>query len=183
MGFVLPEFFASIEDLIAVLERPKRLVNRSWTLPEKRGQRGFKLKSALFADSATLAGVTLEIRCNSEGFELPSAVVLMAEIYRKPHAIARIDINGPPHPNAKAVCGDLQNKNAGSTHFHDTRLHSRVPFQELFDGTHGNLPVARPIDDMPSEFSKAMEKCGKLLHIEDLGEVEEPQWQPKQLPF
>ncbi len=179
----MSEFFTSLKDLIAVLERPKHLVNRSWITPEKPGERGFKIKSALNADSATLAGVSVEIRCQSEGFELPSTVVLMAEINTKPRAIARIDINGSLHENLKAVCGDWQNKPAGRTHFHDTRLHRLIPLEELFDGTHGDLPVARPIDDMPSEFSKAMEKCGKLLHIEDLGEVEEPQWQPRQLPF
>ncbi len=179
----MSEFFTSIQDLIEVLERPKRLVSRTWVAPDKLIERYFKLKTALVSDSATLAGVTMEVRCRSEGFELPSTIVLMAEIRTKSRAIARIDINGPPHSNAKDVCGELRHNDAGPTHFHDTRLHRMIPFEALFDGTYGDLPIARPIDDMPSEFSKAMEKCGNLLHIEDLGEVEEPQWQPKQLPF
>jgi hypothetical protein len=36
---------------------------------------------------------------------------------------------------------------------------------------------------MPEDFSKAMEKCGELLHIGNLMEIEEPQWQPRQFPF
>ena len=36
---------------------------------------------------------------------------------------------------------------------------------------------------MPGAYSEAMEKCGELLHIENLGEIEEPQWQPRRFPF
>lgn len=107
----------------------------------------------------------------------------MADITGKPKAMARIDINGSRHENTKAVCGEWRGSDAGRTHFHDTRLHSAIPITDLFNGKYGDLPVARPINDMPSEFFKAMEKCGELLHIENLGEVEEPKWQPRQFPL
>lgn len=140
------------------------------------------MKSALIFKGATILGVSIEIRCSVEGFDLPTSVVLMAEIDRKAKAFARIDINGSPHENRPAVCGAWQHKDAGRTHFHDTELHANVPFDVLFN--QGNdLPIARPIGYMPTDFSAAMEKCGELLHIEDLGEVEEPQWQPRQFPF
>lgn len=175
--------FSSVEDLVALLERPKHLIFPcSWAMPGKHGQRGLKLKVSLKDEIAALAGIALEIRCQDEGFHLPSSVVMMAEFQRKPRAMARIDINGSRHENRHAVCGNLQFVDAGATHFHDTMLHSNVPIEELFDGL-WDLPVARPIYDMPEDFSGAMEKCGELLHIGNLREVEEPQWQPRRLPF
>ena len=179
----MAEIFTSVADLVAVLERPKRLVRLVFVPPQKHGQRGFKLKSALLADGATIQGVTLEIGCAMEGFSLPSHVVLMAEINKKARAMARVDINGSPHPNLRAVCGEFQLVDAGTTHFHDTRLHAALTIAELFNDPRLDLPIARPINDMPKEFSKAMEKCGELLHIDNLGEVEEPQWQPRQFPL
>lgn len=46
-----------------------------------------------------------------------------------------------------------------------------------------DLPVARPIDEMPEDFTGAMVKCGRLLNIDNLTEIEEPQWQPKRFPL
>lgn len=120
--------------------------------------------------------------CSPEGFSLPLYVVLLAELKRKAHAIARIDINGQRHENRLAVCGEMQFADAGCTHFHDTKLHIGIPIEQLFSGN-WDLPIARPIGDMPKDFCKAMEKCGELLHIENLKEVEEPQWQPRRVPF
>jgi hypothetical protein len=154
-----------------------------WVEPEKSGQRGLKLKSSLQSQSAALRGVTLEVGCHNESFELPSRVVLMVEFKGRSHAMARIDINGSRHENPKAICGEWQHVDAGLTHFHDTRLHRDIPIAEMFSDKYPNLPVARPINDMPNDFSKAMEKCGELLHIENLGEIEEPQWQPRQFLF
>lgn len=179
----MARLFATVDDLIAILEQPKRLINLTWTTSEISGQRGFKLKSALLSGSAALKGVSLEIGCATEGFDLPSRVVLMAEIDNKTRAIARVDINGSLHPNSRAVCGDLQHIDAGRTHFHDTRLHRKLTIDQLFHDTRWDLPVAQPISNMPKEFSRAMEKSGELLHIINLGEVEEPQWQPKQFLF
>lgn len=152
-------------------------------MSDKAGQRGFRLKSALEADGATMLGVTFDMRCNLEGFELPTSVVLMAEVGFKPRAMARIDINGSRHENRPAICGVWQHLDAGPTHFHDPRLHASIPMKDLFDGTYGDLPVARPIRDMPLNFAEAMEKCAELLHIEDLAKIEEPQWQPRQFLF
>lgn len=179
----MTELFSSVKDLVAVLERPKRMINLGpWLPPQKGGQRGVKLKSSLQVASAALPGITIEIGCNIEGFELPSRVVLMAEIDRGARPMARIDINGSRHENPHAICGEWQHIDAGKTHFHDTRLHVTLTIEELFNGI-WDLPVARPIPDMPTDFAKAMEKCGELLHIENLGEIEEPQWQPRQFPF
>lgn len=94
--------------------------------------------------------------------------------------MARIDINGSRHENRHVICGDWHLMDAGGTHFHDTLLHSGLEIEKLFNGI-WDLPVARPIGDMPKDFSGAMEKCGELLHIENLNEIEEPQWQPKRL--
>jgi hypothetical protein len=180
----LSDLFSSVEDLIAVLEQRKRLIMPCmWVEPEKSGQRGLKLKAPLQSESAALRGVTLEVGCHNESFELPSRVVLMVEFKGRSRAMARIDINGSKHENPKAICGEWHQKDAGRTHFHDTRLHNSIQIADLLSGTYGDLPVARPINDMPNEFSKAMEKCGELLHIENLGEIEEPQWQPRQFPF
>jgi len=180
----LAELFRSVQDLVAVLERPKRLVTPcSWVNAGKNGQRGLKLKAALRDDYATIGGVTLELGCHVEGFHLPSRVVMMAEIGNKPRAMARIDINGSRHENRYAICGEWQFLDAGMTHFHDTRLHLGIAFSELFDGTYGDLPVARPIDNISENFLVALEKCGELLNIDNLGEIEEPQWQPRQFPL
>jgi hypothetical protein len=110
-------------------------------------------------------------------------LALLAEFKGKPCAFARIDINGQQHINRHAICGDLQFEDAGGTHFHDTLLHCDLDIDQLFGPDFANLPVARPISDMPSDFSKAMEKCGEMLHIENLTEIEEPQWQPRQFSF
>lgn len=172
-----------MEDLIAVLERPKRLIKPfPWVSPSQNGRRGLKLQTSLRDDTASLQGVKLEIGCSSEGFDLPVRVVLLAEINKKARAIARIDINGSMHQNRPAICGESQFMDAGRTHFHDTRMHRTIPIAELFNGSY-DLPIARPIDDMPEDFTKAMEKCGELLHIENLVEIEEPQWQPRQFPL
>lgn len=180
----MAEFFQHVGDLIAILERPKRMIlPQSWVEPKTNGNRGFKLQATLRDDSSTILGVKLEIGCSTEGFDLPSRIVLMAEINRKPRAMARIDINGSRHENTKAICGDWQHIDAGRTHFHDTELHIDLSIEALFSGAFGDLPVARPIHDMPEDFPKAMEKCGKLLHIENMREIEEPKWQPRQFPF
>ncbi len=153
-----------------------------WLPPGKHGQRGLKMKTSLRDESAALRGITLEIGCSTEGFDLPVSVVLMAEFKNKPRAMARIDLNGQRHENRLSICGEWQFQDAGRTHFHDTRQHLGIPIEQLFSGN-WDLPVAQPIGDMPKDFSKAMEKCGELLHIENLDEVEEPQWQPRRFPF
>jgi len=179
----LAELFSSVEDLVAVLERPKRLIIPCfWVKPGKNGLRGLRLRASLQDEAAAIRGVSIEIGCNIEGFDLPVRVVLLAEVKNKPRAMARIDINGSRHENLKAICGDLQFLDAGLTHFHDPRLHRGLTIEQLFNGD-WDLPVARQIDDMPEKFPEAMEKCGELLHIENLREIEEPQWQPKLLPF
>lgn len=129
-----------------------------------------------------MQGVSLRIGCSPEGAELPLHLSLLAEYGRKPHAFARIDLNGSRHPNAHAVCGSMQFVDAGKTHFHDTRLHLGMPIDKLFNSD-WDLPIAQPIGDIPDNFLKLMEKCGEMLHIENLTEVEEPQWQPRQFPF
>lgn len=167
-----------------MLERPKRLVLPCiWTEPQALGQRKLRLRTALQTQNVAIRGVALEIGCYAEGFDLPSSVILLAEILGKLRAIARIDVNGPSHPNTHAYCGTWHQEKAGNTHFHDTRLHSHIPFTDLFDDKRIDLPVARPINDMPTEFSKAMEKCGELMHIENLADIEEPKWQPRQFPL
>jgi len=172
-----------VEDLVRVLERPKRLITPcSWVMPGKYGQRSLRLKATLRDETAAIRGVSLEIGCNIEGFDLPIRVVLLAEVKNKPRAMARIDINGSRHENLYAICGDAQFSDAGQTHFHDTWLHRGLTIEQLFNGD-WDLPVARQIDDMPRKFSEAMEKCGELLHIGNLSEIEEPQWQPKRFPF
>lgn len=180
----LSELFSSVEDLIAVLERPKRLLSvGSWIAPNRHGQRRLTFRGPLGEKSAALQGISLQIACDAEGFSLPTSVVLLAEINRKPRAIARIDINGTRHENKLKICGDWQHVDAGYTHFHDTRLHRDIPIAEMFSDKYPDLPVARPINDMPNDFSKAMEKCEELMHIENLGEIEEPQWQSRQFLF
>jgi hypothetical protein len=180
----LRELFQTTEELIAVLERPKSIVTPVlWTMPDLRvGQRHLKLKASLVAEEATIQGVRLEVSCNPDGFELPSHIVLLVEFGGRPRAMARIDINGSGHPNAVPEAGDLFQCDAGPTHFHDTRLHSNITIKDLFTKA-WDLPVARPISDMPTDFHAAMEKCAELLHIANLGEISEPPWQPRQLPF
>lgn len=180
----MAEIFSSVTELITVLERPKRLVLPClWTEPQTASQRKLRLRATLQTQNAAIRGVTLEIGCYAEGFGLPCSVVLMAQILGKFRAIARIDMNGPSHLNTHAYCEQWQHTDAGKTHFHDTRLHRHIPFTDLFDDKRIDLPVARPINDMPTEFSKAMEKCGELMHIENLADIEEPKWQPQQFPL
>jgi hypothetical protein len=181
----LPELFGSTSDLIHALERPKLLVLPCTLLPPnpKHGQRQLTLRASLSDGVATIQGVSLRAGCTLEGFDLPFHVTLLAEFGGKPRAFARIDINGQRHENRLAVCESMQFMDAGRTHFHDTRLHSSVEIGVLFGGNVGDLPVARPLGDMPNKFSEVMEKCGELLHIVNLTEIEEPQWQPRQFPF
>ncbi len=177
----MAELFSSVAELITVLKRPKRLVLPClWTEPQAAGQRKLRLRTALQTQNTAIRGVALEISCSAEGFDLSCSVILMAEILGKLRAIARIDMNGPSHPNTHAYCGSWQHTDAGKTHFHDTSLHSHIPFTDLFDDKRIDLPVAQPINDMPINFSKAMEKCGELMHIENLADIEEPKWQPQQ---
>lgn len=181
----LAELFKTTADLVAVLECPKFLVLPcSWTPPNADvGQRRSTIRASLTDGRSTIQGIGLRMECNPEGFALPVAVVLTAEYKGRPRAIARVDINGQKHENRHAVCGSLQFTDAGVTHFHDTSLHAHIEISELLGGSLGDLPIARPIGDMPEDFSKAMEKCGELLHISNLTEIEEPQWQPRQFPF
>lgn len=148
----------------------------------QKGQRGLKLRTSFRGEGASILGTALEIVCQPDGFELRSKVVMLAEIKGKPRAVARIDINGSKHENPLAICGEWQHLDAGHTHFHDLNLHKDLSLDELF-GRSLDLPVARPLHDFPRDFREAMEKCGELLHIENLSEVEEPQWQPKQFLF
>jgi hypothetical protein len=178
----LAEIFHSVEDLVAVLERPKRLVSRDWSVPGKHGQRGLKLRSPLRDDLAAIQGVSLEVGCHPEGFDFPARVVLLAVYGGKQRAIARIDINGLSHVNRHPKSGDLSQLVLGSTHFHDTRLHLGFSINELLDSGL-DLPVARPLEGMPQDFSEAMKVCGELLQVADLKDIEEPQWQPRQFPF
>lgn len=181
----LAELFRSTQELIAVLQRPKLLVTPVvWVQPvTKLGQRQMTLTSSLWDGTATIQGVRFSASCSPEGFDLPVHVTLLAEFRGKPRAIARVDINGQRHENRHKVCGSLQFSDAGVTHFHDTSLHADIEIAQLLGGSLGDLPIARPIGDMPEDFSKAMEKCGELLHIGNLTEIEEPQWQPRQFPF
>jgi hypothetical protein len=181
----LAELFRTTHDLIAVLQRPKLLVTPAvWVPPiAKFGQRQLTLKASLWDGTAAIQGVSFSASCSPEGFDLPVHVTLLAEFKGKPRAIARVDINGQRHGNRHAVCASLQFSDAGVTHFHDTRLHENIEISLLLSGSLGDLPIARPIGDMPEDFSKAMEKCGELLHIGNLTEIEEPQWQPRQFPF
>lgn len=185
----MAESFSSVQDLVDILERPKQLILKppeplvhpvTWDEPRKNGGRGFVMKASLRDSVAALQGVGFEIRCSADGFDLPSHIVLKAEYKNKPHCFARIDINASLHVNTKSVCGDLQFIDAGRTHFHDTRLHRDLTLNELFNAE-WDLPVARPLENMPNDFLKVMEICGKLLHIENLTEVEEPSWPPKRL--
>ena len=177
----MSNFFSLTQHLIAVLERPKWLVLPCpWVLPGPNGQRGFTLKGTLRDEVGSIPGLRFEMRCHVEGFDLPSSLVLLAEFKDKSNAMARIDINGSPHTNRPAICGDWQHLDAGKTHFHDTKLHAGVAIEELFLEGH-DLPIARPITDLPDDFTAAMEKCGALLHILNLNEVEEPPWHPKRL--
>jgi hypothetical protein len=180
----LRELFQTTDELIAILERPKYIVTPvSWILPDSTfGERQLRLKASLVVDEAVIQGVRLDVSCHAEGLELRSHVLLLAEYEGRPRAMARIDINGPGHVNKVPEAGDLFQTDAGPTHFHDTRLHRGIPIRDLFTRA-WDLPVARPISDMPTEFQAAMEKCGELLHIENLGEISEPPWQPRQLPF
>lgn len=180
----MAELFCSIEDLISVLERPKFLVTPClWLSPNpKSGERVLTIKGSLSDGTATILGVSLRAKCSPEGFSWPSSILLTADYKGKPRVMARVDINGLRHQNRHAVCGNLQHVDAGTTHFHDTRLHRAIPIDELFSEI-WNLPVASPIGDMPEDFSQAMEKCGELLHIDNLTMIEEPQWQPRQFHF
>ncbi len=179
----MAEVFRSTADLVEVLERPKTLlVTNTWSLPSHGGQRGFRMKAALQSGTEVIRGLSLEMRCHVEGFGVgrPMSVALLVEYMQRSRAMARVDIFGSRHENRHPICGEWQFSDAGVTHFHDTRLHVDLEIRELF-GSLWDLPVARPIGDMPQDFRGAMEKCGELLHIVDLSEVEEPQWQPRQL--
>ena len=170
-------------ELVAVLECPKSIVTACvWSEPRENGQRGLRLRTSLRDSDAAIQGVSLEIVCSAESFERPFRVVILAEFRRKARAMARIDINGSRHVKRYAVCRDSQFIDAGNTHFHDTRLHANITIEELFN-TDWDLPVARPIEDMPQDYAKAIERCGQLLNIENLSEIEEPKWQPKRFPF
>ena len=179
----MPVLFSSISDLVALLERPKWLAGKgAWVTPNGNGRRGLRLKLSLTDGGAILQGVSVVVDCHCEGPDLPMSVVLLAEIGAKPRAAARIDLNGSPHTNRHALSGELMFVDAGPNHFHDTRLHLQFSMEQLCkDGV--DLPVARPIGDMPEVFSAVMEKCGQMLHIENLREIEEPLWQPRRFPF
>jgi hypothetical protein len=178
---VVAEVFRSTADLVEVLLRPKKLlIINTWSGPTQNGQRGLRMKAALQDVSGVIRGLSLEIRCHVEGFDRPVSVALLAEYMQRPRAMARIDISGSRHENRHPICGEWQFRDAGVTHFHDTVLHEALDIRELFGGGL-DLPVARPLGDMSQDFREAMEECGKLLHIDGLSEVEEPQWQPRQL--
>ena len=155
-----------------------------WVPPRTSfGQRLLTLRASFWDGKATIQGLGLRALCYPEGIELRMSLVLLAEFDSKSRALARIDINGSRHENRHAVCGTMQFVDAGHTHFHDPLLHSHINIEDLLNHRFGDLPVARPISDMPEEFSKMMEKCGRMLHIENMTEIEEPQWQPRQFLF
>ena len=122
------------------------------------------------------------MKCSPETLELPFNIALLAEYRGKPRAFARIDVNASDHENRDEVCGVHHLISAGKSHFHDTRLHEHIDINHLFSDC-WDLPIATALPHVPDRFQLLMEMCAELLHIENLAEVEEPQWQPRQFPF
>lgn len=165
----------SLDDLCSVLEAPKRLVAiREW----KRVHAQLRLGAALEVDGIVVAGISFLAAVLAEYPDENVTLLLQAEIKQKPRPFARIDWRGGPHPNKKPQCGAMRFIDAGRTHFHDTRLHRNIDFEELFLSDL-NLPVATPIAPEPPTLKELLALSSALLHIENLTEIPIPPWQPR----
>lgn len=165
----------TLDDLCGVLEAPKRLVAiAEW----KRVNTQLRLGAALEVDGIVTAGVSFLATVLAEHPDENVTLLLQAEIKQKPRPFARIDWRGSPHPNTKPQCGAMRFTDVGRTHFHDTRLHRHIDFDELFLGNL-NLPAASPIDPEPPALKELLALSASLLHIENLTEIPTPPWQPR----
>lgn len=165
----------SLFELCALLKAPKRLVSlRDW----KRVNAQLRLAAALEIDGIVPAGLSFEATVAAEYSDENVTLMLHAFIKQKPRPFARIDWLTKAHPNVHRYCGPLRYVDAGRSHFHDTKLHVDIDFDELFLGKL-NLPCARALDPDPPDFKELLVISSQLLHIENLQEIQTPPWQPR----
>lgn len=165
----------TLDDLCSILTTSKRLVAASNWRPTHSQLR---LAGALEADGVVIRGVSFMAVVLPERPDEKVALLLQAEIERKPRAFARVDWRGAPHGNLHRQCRGMRLIDAGRTHFHDPCLHAHFDFNELFL-TKLDLPVAAPIEPEPPGFHELLALSADLLHIENLTELPIPPWQPR----
>jgi hypothetical protein len=164
----------SSSDVFDLLRQRKKVaLGTSW-VTTRNGSLEFR--AALTDGQIALEGVSLFMNCLKVRPDEQVTVGLTIEGARKPYCCARVDWREiTSHPNANALCGDLQFVDAGRTHFHNPEL---IPNDERFiEHLKANLPIAVAINTPIRSFSDLVDCCKRLLNIENLEEIPSPPWQ------
>jgi hypothetical protein len=167
-------------DLCDALHAPKQLVGTLvWSQDRGTGGRadGLRIRAPLEIDGIVGGGFSFEARCNSARPDELLSLNLLVEVSPKPRCFARLDWKAKIHGNSDKICGDAYfQRPTERTHFHDTELHRHINISDLF-GKDWDLPIARSLQQEPSNFHEVMEVATNLLHVNNLREVPEPPWQ------
>ncbi len=165
----------TVDDLCAVLDSRKRLIGPlDWILLNQTR----RVAAALEISGVVAPGVGFRMTCYPDLPDEKVAVILLAEIKRKPRPFARIDWRGQAHENRHSAAGSFLYTDAGRTHFHDPNLHHGFSIDELF-GAKLDLPVARKIEPEPANYEELLAASSDLLHIENLKDIPVPPWSPQ----
>ena len=172
---------SSIDDLEALLRRPKRLEGALDWKPQHDGKSTpprntrVQLVAALLADGVVLEGVQFLAAAPMFDPDRGVAMQLMVLHGGKYRPFTRIDWRGSPHTNRKNPGSRLWLRDAGDTHIH--RLDDNA-----FRGWPGivakrdDLPEAEatpPLDD----FRTLLAYVGVEFGLENVEQIREPQWQ------
>lgn len=164
-----------IGDLCRFQNSQKRIISqKSWRLTNSTLRSVWSIE----VDGVVEQGLTLLAACSAERPEENVAIVLRVEVGLKPLAFSRIDWRNKPHDNRQAVCGVYRHMSAGRTHFHDPNLHEDIDVNSFFEM---NIPIALPIEPEPTDFCALLDISAKLLHIDNLSDIEAPPWAPRTL--
>lgn len=135
------------------------------------------MAASLENNEGLIQNVSFNARCSARmPDELVRLMLLTIDTTGKERCFARVEWRSSPHDNLKAVCGDLQGVSAGRSHYHDPCLHRHLSLEQFFGGD--DLPIAVSLDPQPETYRELLEIAARLLHIENLREIEEPPWQP-----
>ncbi len=150
----------------------------SWQPGNRSG--ALKIRASIESGGILVKGVSLFLNCRiDQPDELVSAGLTIETAYG-PKCFARVDWRSrAAHFNQKKICGDLQFVDAGKTHVHRPDLYKEGV--EPMEYLRQNLPAAVSLDPAPGTFSELLDMAGRILSVNNLTEVEEPQWQPRLL--